>query len=56
MVGANVGAFGILWFLKFLILNRLFAHIADVEAGEEAEEINEQSAPAVTGADYGAEG
>ncbi len=31
VVGANVAAFGILWFLKFLILNRLFAQIADAE-------------------------
>jgi putative flippase GtrA len=38
VVGANVAAFGILWFLKFLVLNRLFAHIADVEVGVEAAE------------------
>lgn len=48
VVGANVGAFGILWFLKFLILNRLFTHIADVEVGEE-------DAPAATRAEYGTE-
>ncbi len=35
VVGANVAAFGILWFLKFLILNRLFAEIADAEVGVE---------------------
>jgi putative flippase GtrA len=34
-VGANVFAFGILWILKFLILNRLFAQIADAEVGPE---------------------
>ena len=33
VVGANVAAFGILWLLKFLILNRLFAEIADAEVG-----------------------
>jgi putative flippase GtrA len=38
VLGANISAFGILWVLKFLILNRLFAHEAapsldvDVEA------------------------
>jgi hypothetical protein len=36
VLGANVAAFGILWLLKFLILNRLFAEIADVEVGAEA--------------------
>lgn len=36
VVGANVGAFGILWILKFVILNRLFAEIADAEVGAEA--------------------
>jgi putative flippase GtrA len=36
VVGANIAAFGILWFLKFLILNRLFAQIADAEVGVEA--------------------
>jgi hypothetical protein len=35
VVGANIAAFGILWFLKFLILNRLFAQIADAEVGPE---------------------
>jgi putative flippase GtrA len=36
VVGANIAAFGILWFLKFIILNRLFAEIADAEVGVEA--------------------
>jgi putative flippase GtrA len=36
VVGANIGAFGILWLLKFLILNRLFTQIADAEVGAEA--------------------
>jgi putative flippase GtrA len=36
VVGANVAAFGILWLLKFLILNRLFVEIADAEVGSEA--------------------
>jgi putative flippase GtrA len=36
VVGANVAAFGILWLLKFIILNRLFAQIADAEVGTEA--------------------
>lgn len=35
VVGANVTAFGILWIVKFLILNRLFAQIATVEVGAE---------------------
>ena len=35
VIGANVAAFGILWLLKFLILNRLFKEIADVEVGVE---------------------
>lgn len=38
VVGANIAAFGILWILKFLVLNRLFAEIADAEVGIEAEE------------------
>jgi putative flippase GtrA len=36
VLGANVAAFGILWLLKFLILNRLFVEIADAEVGSEA--------------------
>jgi putative flippase GtrA len=36
VVGANIAAFGVLWFLKFLILNRLFAEIADAELGVDA--------------------
>jgi putative flippase GtrA len=39
VVGANIAAFGILWFLKFLILNRLFAEIADAEVGVETDSI-----------------
>jgi putative flippase GtrA len=36
VVGANVTAFGILWLLKFMILNRLFAQIAEAEVGTES--------------------
>jgi putative flippase GtrA len=36
VVGANIAAFGILWILKFLILNRLFAELADAELGADA--------------------
>ncbi len=36
VVGANIAAFGILWLLKFMILNRLFAQIAEAEVGTEA--------------------
>jgi putative flippase GtrA len=36
VVGANIAAFGILWVLKFLIFNRLFAEIADKELGTDA--------------------
>jgi len=37
VVGANAGTFAVLWLLKFMILNRLFAQIADAEAGPEPE-------------------
>ncbi len=36
VVGANIGAFGLVWFAKYLFLNRLFREIADVEVGVEA--------------------
>jgi len=36
VVGANIAAFGILWLLKFLVLNRLFSEIADAEVGVDA--------------------
>jgi hypothetical protein len=40
VVGANVAAFGIVWLFKFLILNRLFAQIADAELhDQETEEV-----------------
>ena len=46
VVGANIAAFGILWFLKFLILNRLFAQIAEAELGRRDEaEAGEPGAP-----------
>ncbi|MGA2837613.1 MAG: GtrA family protein [Acidimicrobiales bacterium] len=38
VVGANVAAFGIVWLLKFLILNRIFAEIADAELRDERSE------------------
>jgi putative flippase GtrA len=37
VVGANIAAFGVVWLLKFMILNRLFAQIADAELHDEAE-------------------
>jgi putative flippase GtrA len=37
VVGANIGAFAVVWLLKFMILNRLFRQIADAEIGVEAE-------------------
>jgi len=46
VVGANIAAFGILWILKFLILNRLFAQIADAEVGAEAEAPEAEAAEA----------
>ncbi len=33
--GANILAFGTLWFLKFLVLNKLFAQIAEAELHDE---------------------
>jgi putative flippase GtrA len=36
IVGANIAAFGVLWLLKLVILNRIFAQIADAEVGAEA--------------------
>jgi putative flippase GtrA len=35
VIGANIGAFGILWLLRYFILNRLFVTIADIEIGAE---------------------
>jgi putative flippase GtrA len=35
VVGANVSAFAVVWILKFLLLNRVFAQIADHELGPE---------------------
>jgi len=35
--GANIAAFGTLWFLKFLVLNRLFAEIAEHELHDTVE-------------------
>jgi putative flippase GtrA len=46
VVGANIAAFGILWVLKFLIFNRLFAEIADAEVGVETEADAEAEAEA----------
>jgi putative flippase GtrA len=43
VVGANITAFGILWILKFLVLNRLFAQIADAEVGVEEVETADNS-------------
>ena len=45
VVGANIAAFGTLWILKFLILNRLFAEIADAEVGVEADSSYAGSGP-----------
>jgi len=36
VVGANIGAFALVWLAKYLFLNRLFREIADVELGVEA--------------------
>jgi putative flippase GtrA len=41
VVGANVAAFGTLWILKFIILNRLFAQIADAELSGEDDSAGE---------------
>ena len=35
VVGANIAAFGIVWLLKFLVLNKLFAQIAEAELHDE---------------------
>ena len=47
VVGANIAAFGIVWLLKFLVLNRLFAQIADAELHDsvEAGEVVEANQP-----------
>ena len=43
VVGANVSAFAIVWLLKFIVLNRLFAQIADVELGGDEGDDSEMS-------------
>ena len=35
IVGANTAAFGIIWILKFLVLNRLFQHLPVAESDQE---------------------
>ncbi|HXA31252.1 MAG TPA: GtrA family protein [Acidimicrobiales bacterium] len=37
VVAANIAAFGILWLVKFVVLNRLFTVIADAEVEDDAE-------------------
>ncbi len=37
VVGANVSVFALVWILKFLLLNRVFAQIADHELGPESD-------------------
>lgn len=36
VVGANIGAFALVWLAKYLFLNRVFREIADVELAVEA--------------------
>jgi putative flippase GtrA len=37
VVGANIGAFAVVWLLKFVILNKLFGQLADRELGTTAD-------------------
>lgn len=38
VVGANIGAFAVVWLLKFVILNKLFGQLADRELGTTADD------------------
>jgi putative flippase GtrA len=47
VIGANIAAFAILWLLKFIILNRLFAEIAEHEVGLEDSTASESASESV---------